>query len=52
MIAAALLAGCSKEERKSEELGRDMADRIKQPIEDARAGSEKAQETRAVEIPK
>lgn len=51
LMMTALFAGCSKEEGSSEQLGRDAAERIKKPIEDARAISEKARETREVDLP-
>ncbi len=41
-------AGCSKseEETKSESLGKDLANRIKNPIERAKAVSEKTEQSR------
>lgn len=51
LIAAALLAGCSKEEERSEQLGKDMADQMQEPLEKARAVYEKARKVRDVEVP-
>ena len=53
-ITALLFAGCSKpaEESKSEQLGKEMAEKMKAPIEDTRTLTEKIQKTREVELPK
>jgi len=49
-----LVAGCSRsgDTSQAEQLGKNISDQMKAPIEKARIASEKASATRDVELPK
>lgn len=54
-LMAVLLTGCfeqSTEKSKSEQLGEDIAGKMRAPIEETRAITEKIQKTREIELPK
>jgi len=52
-VAVLLIAGCKPaDEPKSEQLGKEIAEKMRNPIEQTRAISEKIQKTREIELPK
>ena len=52
LLSGMLLSGCSKTDEMTDNAASNLVSRIKTPIEDARAVSEKAAKTREVELPK
>lgn len=52
LISGLLVSGCSKTDEITDQTATNLVNRIKTPIEDARAVSTKAAQTREVEIPK
>jgi uncharacterized protein YcfL len=51
-VAGLLFSGCSKTDELTNEVGTNLVNRIKTPIEEARAVSAKAAATREIEPPK
>jgi len=53
LLVGLIVSGCSKSDEvaKGETLGKDIADRMKAPIEKTQSVTDKIQRTRAVELP-
>ncbi len=52
MIVTLLLAGCSDQNQPGEQTGKEIAARLRAPIQETSAITEKVKATREVEIPK